>query len=108
MAREERRRRDDGRVVDCVVYHKGWLPEKFQEVKDRRFSFVHIDVDLYQPTLDSLAFFYPRTTSGGIILSDDYAFITCPGQKKAMDSFFSDKPEEIVALPTGQGFVIKK
>lgn len=108
MASDEAMIRETLRAFDYVVYHKGWIPEKFQEVKDRRFSFVHIDVDLYQPTLDSLAFFYPRTTSGGIILSDDYAFITCPGQKKAMDSFFSDKPEEIVALPTGQGFVIKK
>ena len=29
-----------------------------------------------------------------------------PGQKKQWTSFFSDKPEEIVCLPTGQGFVM--
>jgi len=108
MASDEAMIRGTLRDFDCVVYHKGWTPEKFHEVEDRRFSFIHIDVDLYQPTLDSLAFFYPRTTSGGIILGDDYGFITCPGQKKAMDLFFSDKLEEIVALPTGQGFVIKR
>ena len=108
MASDEAIIRDTLRDFDYVVYHKGWIPEKFHEVEDRRFSFIHIDVDLYQPTLNSLAFFYPRTTLGGIILSDDYGFITCPGQKRAMDLFFSDKPEEIVALPTGQGFIIKK
>lgn len=72
------------------------------------FCFVHIDVDLYQPTYDSLAFFYERTSSGGIILCDDYGFITCPGAKAAMDSFFLNKLERIVCLPTGQGFVVKK
>ena len=108
MASDEAMIRENLRDFDYVVYHKGWIPEKFHEVEDRRFSFVHIDVDLYQPTLDSLAFFYPRLTSGGIILCDDYGFITCPGQKKAMDVFFSHKPEPIVALPTGQGFIIKR
>jgi hypothetical protein len=67
-----------------------------------------LDVDLYQPTLDSLTFFYEKMTQGGIILCDDYGFTTCPGAKKAMDSFLSDKPEEVVSLPTGQGFVVRK
>ena len=29
----------------------------FDEVKEKKFQFVHIDVDLYQPTLESLNFF---------------------------------------------------
>lgn len=94
---------------DFVVYHQGWIPEKFPEVATSRFSFLHLDVDLYQPTFDSLVFFYDKMNPGGIILCDDYATIkTTPGAKIAMESFFSDKPEEIVCLPTGQGLVIKK
>lgn len=96
------------RGFDFVVCHKGWIPERFDDVKDKRFCFVHLDVDLYQPTRDALIFFYPRTNPGGIILCDDYGFVTCPGAKTAMDSFFSDKPEEVVLLSTGQGVVIKK
>ena len=42
---------------DFVKYYKGWIPERFSEVQALTFSFVHIDVDLYQPTLDSIAFF---------------------------------------------------
>ena len=96
------------REFDYVVCHKGWIPEKFHEVENKRFCFIHLDVDLYQPTRDALTFFYSRTNPGGIILQDDYGFITCPGAKIAMDSFFSDKPEEIVSLPTGQGVVFKR
>jgi O-methyltransferase len=100
--------RENLREFDFVVYHKGWIPEGFGKVFEKRFCFVHIDVDLFQPTMDSLIFFYPRMVSGGIILCDDYGFITCPGAKKAVDTFFLDKPEEVVSLPTGQGMVIRR
>lgn len=94
---------------DFVSYYVGWIPDTFytKELKNKEFSFVHIDVDLHQPTLDSLKFFYEKLNPGGIILCDDYGFIQCPGAKLAMDTFFEDKPEEIVTLPTGQGFIIK-
>jgi hypothetical protein len=90
-----------------VVFHKGWIPDTFHRVQNETFCFVHIDVDLYLPTLDSLVFFYPKMNAGGIILCDDYGFSTCPGAKKAMDTFFADKNEKIVNLTTGQGLVIK-
>jgi len=90
-----------------IGYHKGWIPDKFDSVKDIQFSFVHIDVDLYQPTYDSLAFFYSRMNTGGIILCDDYGFDSCPGAKKAFDEFLVNK-EEIINVPTGQAFIIKR
>ena len=93
---------------DCVVYHPGWIPEKFSEVAHLHFAFVHLDIDLYQPTLDALTFFYQRIYPGGMILCDDYGFATCPCVKKAMDGFFSDKPEKIMRFPTGQALVIRR
>ncbi len=100
--------RENLKEFTAVNYYQGWIPERFSEVAALEFSFVHLDIDLYQPTVDSLRFFYQRMVPGGIILCDDYGFISCPGAKKAMDAFFSDKPETIVALSTGQGFVVKK
>ena len=92
---------------DFVSYYKGWIPERFQEVDDRRFKLVHIDVDLYQPTHDSLAFFYPRMVPGGVILCDDYGSTLCPGARRAMDEFFADKPEHsVIDLLNGQGLVV--
>jgi O-methyltransferase len=92
-----------------VYLHAGWIPEKFHEVKDLRFAMVHVDVDLYQPTLDSIAFFYERMVPGGILLCDDYGSTGCPGAKKAFDEFVAEKPEHhVVHLPTGQGFIVKR
>lgn len=91
-----------------VKYYTGWIPGRFSETAGLKFSFVHIDVDLYQPTLDSIAFFYERLNTGGIIICDDYGFSTCPGAKKAMDDFFMEKPEPVIMLTTGQAFIIKQ
>lgn len=91
-----------------VIFKKGWIPNRFSEVSDCRFSFVHIDVDLKQPTNDSLVFFYPRMSSGGIIIVDDYGFESCPGARKATDEFMIDKPEVVLHLTTGQGVIIIK
>ena len=74
---------------------------------DKTFSFVHIDVDLYEPAKDSLEFFYPRMAEGGIILMDDYGLGTCPGVTSAGQEFFSDKPEKLVSLSAGAGYIIK-
>ena len=39
---------------------------------------------------------------------DDYGWASCPGVKKAVDDFFSNKSEVPCYLPTGQAIVIKK
>jgi hypothetical protein len=92
-----------------VCYYPGWIPARFGEVADRRFSFVHVDVDLYRPTRDSLAFFYERLVPGGILLCDDYGSIHCPGATKAFDEFLADKAEpSVIQLTTGQGFIVKR
>lgn len=102
----ELRRNLDG--FDNIHVFKGWIPERFQEVIGVDFKLVHVDVDLYQPTLDSLAFFYPRLVRGGVIVLDDYGFSNCPGAFDAANHFMQDKPEAIIHLTTGQGVIVKR
>jgi len=87
--------------------YKGWIPEKFPAVADKRFAFVHIDVDIYEPTRDSIAFFYSRMEPGAILLCDDYGFMSCPGATRACDEFLADKPEKMIFLASGGGYFIK-
>jgi O-methyltransferase len=93
---------------DDIQFYKGWIPERFSEVDNKRFIFVHIDVDFYQPTIDSLRFFYPGMVKGGIIICDDYGFLNTPGSKQAMDEFLLDKPESLIKLDAGHAFIIKQ
>lgn len=90
-----------------IHYCKGWVPDSFIGLEDLRFCFVHIDLDLYQGVLDTLKFVYPRLSHGGVIVFDDYGFASCPGARKAVDEFFSDKPEKPLALTIAQAVVHK-
>jgi O-methyltransferase len=85
----------------------GWLPDTFVGLESQRYAFAHIDVDLYQPTLDSCAYFYPRLTPGGVLLFDEYGFAAGHGEKVAVDEYFADKRERPIALITGQALVLK-
>lgn len=87
---------------------RGWIPERFGAVADETFAFVHIDVDLWQPTADSLAFFWPRLVRHGILVCDDYGSAHYPGARAAVDEFFADRPEKPVELPLGQCLVVKR
>lgn len=91
-----------------VELHGGWIPDRFHEVANHRFCFVHVDVDLYAPTRDSIEFFYPRVVPGGVMLFDDYGSSASPGAARAISEFMSDRPEPLVEVPTQQAFVIKR
>ena len=86
----------------------GWIPQTFAGMENERFRFVHIDVDLFEPTRDSIEFFFPRLVTGGVILLDDHGLTTCPGARKAALDYFAPTGEMVVDLPTGQGLVIKR
>ena len=91
-----------------VEIYKGWIPQKFKLVENCKFSFVHIDVDLYEPTLKSLEFFYPRLTEGGIIVCDDYNSKYFDGSKKAWDEYFNKNKSKMNFSPSlSSCFVIK-
>ncbi|MCU0934752.1 MAG: TylF/MycF family methyltransferase [Gammaproteobacteria bacterium] len=90
-----------------VRYFKGWIPERFAEVAGETFKLVHIDVDLYEPTLECIRFFYPRLVRGGVIVLDDYGSTLCPGAFRAVSEYMAGKPEYVLHVPTGQGVVVK-
>ena len=43
-----------------VYFYEGLFPSTAEPIKNNFFSFVHLDLDLYEATLNSLEFFYPR------------------------------------------------
>ena len=82
-----------------VVVRKGYVPDTFSGLEGETFAFVLLDLDLYNPTLESLSFFYPRMASGGYVCVHDYnnpeANWAC---KRALDGFMEDKPERLIEV----------
>lgn len=88
-----------------VYFYKGFFPATADPVKNKKFSFIHLDVDIYSSTLDCLNFFYPKMSRGGVIVSHDYIYAA--GVKKAFDDFFKDKLEPIIELSGSQCLIVK-
>lgn len=62
----------------------GLFPGSADVIRDRRFSFVHIDTDLYTSTIESLDFFWDRMVSHGMIVIHD---AHAEGVAKAIEEF---------------------
>ena len=82
------------------------FPGSAEPVELSSFSFVHLDVDLYESTLAGLEFFWPRILEGGVLVSHDYS--QCEGVYQAFGDFFRGRRGcRLVELPTTQVMVIK-
>lgn len=59
---------------------EGIFPEDTgHKIADRKFSLVHIDVDVYESAKGVTEWVWPRLCRGGVIVYDDYGFSTCEG-----------------------------
>ena len=85
-----------------VTFNPGWIPASFAGLPERRYRFVHVDVDLYQPTLDAFAYFFPRLEAGGLIVTDDYNW---PGGRKAVDEFCAANGVQARFTGTNQAYL---
>ena len=89
---------------------RGWIPKVFDKINlNNQYCFVHLDVDLYKPTMDSLNYFYDKVVQGGLIITDDYLSEFFPGNKKAWNEFVKNKKiNNSICLPSGQAVILKK
>ncbi len=67
------------------------FPEFLSENLSARFNFVHLDLDLYEPTAAVLEDSFLRMVKGGIMMIDDYNAVA--GATMAVDEFLSRHPE---------------
>lgn len=90
---------------DRLEFHPGYFPDSAQGLEDLAFSFVHLDLDLYQSTVDALRWFWPRLMPGGVLLSHDYPL--SDGVVRAFDEFFANQPILFFPLSGQQVLAVK-
>lgn len=89
--------------------HKGDVSASLPGLTESSFRLVHIDTDLYQPTLTCLQHFVPRMAPGGVIVIDDYASTKCPGVPKAVSEYLEDREDlQVWDLRTEQLVLVKR
>jgi len=87
------------------------LPQYLLQNPNLKISLLHIDVDVYEPTLVVLENLWDKIVSGGILMLDDYG--TVEGETKAVDDFLAVQNVmgmEINKLPFNYipSYIIKK
>lgn len=85
----------------------GAVPETLAEVDTDAVAFLHIDMNCAPPEVETLRYFWPLLSPGAFVLLDDYANRGRDEQRIAMDDVARELGVSVVALPTGQGLIIK-
>jgi len=87
-----------------TIYVPGYFPDSITpEVTSATFAFVHIDCDLYAPMKAALEFFYPRTSTGGMMILHDYSSGNWSGATRAIDEFCDVTGEHVSLWPDKSG-----
>ncbi|MGM0563716.1 MAG: TylF/MycF/NovP-related O-methyltransferase [Pseudomonadota bacterium] len=87
--------------LEAVLAHKGFdhhqlikgdlletVPEYLKAHPELKVALLHIDVDVYEPTLKALEHFFPHMISGGLVVLDDYHLVD--GATRAVDEFIAE------------------
>ncbi|MBV4539614.1 TylF/MycF family methyltransferase [Pseudomonas vlassakiae] len=92
---------DAAGLTDQVELMEGLFSQSLPLLEERKYHYVNIDCDLFEPHIECLEYFYPRMVRGGVIFFDDYNSVNYPMAGKAIDQFFRDKPEKLAQLRYG-------
>jgi O-methyltransferase len=86
----------------------GFFPESTKNISLPNISFVHLDVDIYKATIESLLFLDDKMTDYSFILLDDCRR-GCDGVDKAVEDFMQ-KSKNWIFLPLfpSQGLLVHK
>ena len=71
-----------GLLDDQVVFVKGLFKDTLPTLDSGPFSLIRLDGDLYESTMDALEALYPKVSSGGFVIIDDFGVI--PACRKAV------------------------
>jgi len=117
---EERRRRqpaDFGDTLDAVratfrgypnvVIVPGMVPETLAAVKAEKICYLSLDMNAAVPEIAAAEYFWPKMSSGAVIVLDDYGWPTHEVQKREFDAFAAERGVKVLPMPTGQGLIFK-
>lgn len=69
---------------DQVQFLKGWFKDTLPKAPLKKIALARLDGDLYESTMDALTHVYPKLSTGGYLIIDDYEVPTC---KKALHDY---------------------
>lgn len=94
--------------LNNVSLLKGIFPDDTEEfVKNKSFRFCHIDVDAFLSAKDIFEWIWGKMVVGGMVVFDDYGFMTCEGITKYVNLLKEDKSLLFLHNINGHAVLIK-
>lgn len=90
-----------------VTIIPGFVPDTLGQATVEKVAFLHLDMNCALPEYEAGRFFWNRIVDGGVILMDDYCNSGFPDQHRILAQLATEVGASILALPTGQGVLIK-
>jgi hypothetical protein len=98
--------------LEANILSNGFLPHEFELIQGDisktalkyveenpgfKISLLYLDLDLGEPTYDTLCALWDRVSVGGLVIFDEYGFAKW-SESEGVDRFFKDKNIEIISL----------
>jgi predicted O-methyltransferase YrrM len=91
-----------------VQVMQGVVPSVLSNVNLPEISFLHVDLNAALPEVEALEMLWPRLLPGAVVILDDYGFPDFVNSQEQHDALARKLGYEILALPTGQGLILKR
>ena len=86
---------------------RGMVPDTLPQIDTDRVAYASIDMNCVAPEIAAGEYLWPRLVPGAVVVLDDYGWRAHILQKRAWDAFALAHGVKILAMPTGQGLMIK-
>ena len=74
-----------GLLDEQVKFLKGWFSQTLPDAPVKRIAVLRLDGDMYESTMDALIHLYPKLSTGGFCIIDDYGCI--PACRRAVRDY---------------------
>jgi len=64
-----------GLLDEQVCFLEGWFKDTLPQAPIQKIALLRLDGDMYESTMDALINLYPKVSTGGYIIVDDYGYI---------------------------------
>jgi len=83
-----------GYPAERISFIKGKVEETIPSKAPAKIALLRLDTDWYESTYHELVHLFPRLSSGGILIIDDYGH--WKGARKAVDEYFSQQKLDLL------------
>jgi O-methyltransferase len=90
--------KETGYPEENIVFHVGRVEETLPKAVIDSVSLLRLDTDWYDSTKVQLETLFPRVTTNGVVIFDDYGF--WKGHKKAVDEYLEETGQKPLLIRT--------